>query len=420
MFAAVVVVATPAVASDAFEAATVAKGAQLAALGNCETCHTAEGGKPYAGGRALSTPVGVIYSTNITPDAETGIGRWTESDFRRAMHEGIARDGRELYPAFPYDHFTKVYDEDVRALYAFVMTRDPVRVADRPRNDVKLFARFRSSVVVWKALHFRPGRFVTDPSKDSLWNRGAYLAEGLAHCGACHTPRNVFGAKQQQRAYDGGDVDDWLAPAINAQSPAPLPWTSEQLFRYLRDGHDASHGTASGPMRDVVRNLATVSADDVRAIAVYFADRMQRTRLPSDATSTSSDRQEFSAVAGKGKDAPHARDGSVEIGAVIFEGACATCHYAGTGLLATKPVPLALTTSVNAPDPRNLIHVVQNGIWPERSDKGALMPGFAAELTDDQMVALVNYVRGRFSRQPPWRDVASEVRAIRAASEDNK
>jgi len=396
----------------AFDANLVVKGAGLAAIGNCASCHTAEGGEPYAGGRPLSSPFGTVYSTNITPDADTGIGQWSEDDFARAMHEGIGRDGRDLYPAFPYDHFTKVADDDIKALRAFVMTRDPVH-AQNPRNSLTFPANLRASIRAWKALYFRPGRFAGDPAKSTQWNRGAYLAEGLAHCGACHTPRNALGAEKKRDAYGGGEAEDWLAPALNEASPAPLPWTADELFDYLRNGSDARHGLAAGPMVDVVQNLGQAPEDDVRAIAVYIADRMRRTTRDTDASALAQ-LAEPNAVSGMGRDAvPTRNQATASDGAALFEGACATCHYSGTGLQATKPVPLALTTSVNAPDPRNLIHIVRNGLWPAPGERGAMMPGFAAELTDPQIVAVVDYVRQRFSREPPWHDVAGQVTAIR-------
>jgi len=410
--------AAPAPSNDAkFDATQAAKGAELAAIGNCGSCHTAEGGKPYAGGRPLSTPFGTIYSTNITPDPDAGIGKWSEAEFVRAMHDGVDREGHDLYPAFPYDHFTKVTDDDVKAIYAFVMTRDPART-QRPRNDLTFPANFRASLRAWKTLYFRAGRFEPDPTKSTQWNRGAYLAEGLGHCGACHTPRNVLGAEKLSDPYGGGDAERWLAPAMNEDSPAPLPWTADEIFNYLRYGFDARHGIAAGPMVDVVQNLAKAREEDVRAIAVYIADRMRRPvrqAKSNDEANAFAQLQESAAVPGMGRDAIPARSGGVasDSGAAVFEGACATCHYSGSGLQSTKPVPLALTTSVNAPDPRNLIHVVQSGLWPASGERGAMMPGFAAELTDDQLVAVVSYVRERFSRQPPWHDVSQNVRAIR-------
>src|SRR5687768_14305547 len=184
----------------AFDADVIAKGAQLAAMGNCNVCHTAPGGKAYAGGRPLKTPFGTVYGTNITPDPETGIGRWSEAAFARAMREGLDREGRHLYPVFPYDHFTKMTDEDIRALYAFVMTRQPVR-AETPPNELPFPFNVRSAIGVWKHLYFEPGRFRPDPAQSAEWNRGAYLAEGLGHCGACHTPRNLVGAEKKSQDF---------------------------------------------------------------------------------------------------------------------------------------------------------------------------------------------------------------------------
>src|SRR5437773_5716458 len=349
--------ATGAPADDPkFDAAQIAKGAELAAIGNCGTCHTAEGGKPFAGGRPLSAPFGTIYSTNITPELDTGIGKWTEAEFVRAMHDGVDREGHDLYPAFPYDHFTKVADEDVKAIYAFVMTRDASR-ALRSRNDLTFPANLRGSLRAWKALYFRAGRFEPDAAKSAQWNRGAYLAEGLGHCGACHTPRNVLGAEKLSDAYGGGDAERWLAPAMNEDSPAPLPWTADEIFNYLRYGFDARHGIAAGPMVDVVQNLAKVREDDVRAIAAYIADRMRRPvqqAKSNDEADAFAQLQESAAVPGTGRDPIPTRSSGAasDTGATVFEGACATCHYSGSGLQSTKPVPLALTTSVNAPDPR--------------------------------------------------------------------
>ena len=403
-------------ASAAFDKALVAKGAELAAIGNCGSCHTAEGGRDYAGGRPLSSPFGTIHSTNITPDPDTGIGQWTEADFARALHEGVGRGGRELYPAFPYDHFTKVSDDDVKALYAFVMTRDPVR-QQNPRNALAFPASVRTSIGVWKALYFRPGRFVADPSHDAQWNRGAYLAEGLAHCGACHTPRNALGAEKTGDADGGGDAEHWLAPAMNEASPAALPWTADELFDYLRNGFDSRHGIAAGPMVDVVQNLSGASEADVRAIAVYIAERIRRPARSADAAESAKElaqSNEPDAVSGMGSDGVSPRTkAATSDGAAIFEGACAMCHNSANGLRQTKPVPLGLTTAVNAPDPRNLIHIVEHGLWPVSGERGAIMPGFADELTDPQIVAVVNYVRERFSREPPWHDVAGQVAAIR-------
>ena len=377
--------------AEPFDRERVAKGADLAAIGNCSTCHTSPGGKPFAGGRAIVTPFGTIYSTNITPDAETGIGRWNESDFRRAMHEGVDRDDRDLYPAFPYDHFSRVSDADIAALYAFVMTRDPVRAAV-PSNRLRFPMSVRGSIKLWKAAYFRPEAYRPDPSQSADWNRGAYLVQGLAHCGACHTPRNALGAERTDRAFEGGDAEGWHATSLAQSSPAPVRWTADELYAYLRNGLDRQHGTAAGPMVDVTHNLAGVPESEVRSIAVYVASQMPQERAP---------------VPARGQQAASAE------GEAIFVGACAVCHGAVPAAFSSASVPLDLVTSLNEPDARNAIHVIMEGLRPEGVEPGAWMPGFAGELTDTQIVALVDYLRARFTGRPAWQDVTQQIAAIR-------
>jgi mono/diheme cytochrome c family protein len=255
-----------------FDAALVKRGRVLAAIGNCSDCHTVRGGKAFAGGLPVPTPFGTIYSSNITPDPETGIGRWPEAAFRRAMRSGVDRDGRHLYPTFPYDHFTNVSDEDDSALYAYLMTRPPVH-APAHANELPFPLDQRFVIAGWKLLFLRHGAWQPDGAKSAEWNRGAYLVEGLAHCGACHTPRNALGAERRSVQFTGGDVDNWHAYAINSASPSPVPWDADALFAYLRDGWHPDHGVARGPMAQVVSNLSSVPESDVRAIAAYMADQ---------------------------------------------------------------------------------------------------------------------------------------------------
>jgi len=382
----------------AFDPALVIQGARLAAIGNCATCHTSQSGKPFAGGLALATPFGTIYSTNITPDPDTGIGRWSGADFLRAMHEGVDRAGHDLYPAFPYDHFTLVSDEDVAALYAFIMTREPVR-AEVPANQLRFPAGLRPAIALWKALYFRPGGYRRDAAKSGEWNRGAYLVQGLAHCGACHTPRNALGAEIRQQELGGGEAEGWHASSLTGTSPAPVRWTADQLYAYLRQGDEPQHGIAAGPMAPVTHNLAGADESDVRAIAVYVASLMPARDTATPATDV--------------------RAATVE-GAQIFAGACAVCHDALWRTLASPPVALGLTTSLNAPDPGNVIHIVLEGLAPEPGEKGALMPGFAAALTDQQVAALVDYLRARLTGEPAWRDVPERIAAIRRAQQEER
>jgi len=402
--------------TPAFDSAQVASGARLAAIGNCRTCHTADGGRSFAGGRPFSTPYGTLYASNITPDPATGIGHWSYDDFRRAMHEGVGRDGRHLYPAFPYDHFTRLTDADVAALYAYSMTREPVE-ARPPPNRLTFPVNFRPLLAMWKSLYFEPGRFTPDPMHSAEWNRGAYLVEGLAHCGACHTPRNAAGAEKKEQPLTGGEADGWYAPALAAASLSPAPWTTDAMDRYLRDGFDAQHGLAAGPMAPVVDNLASAPASDVRAIALYLTDAHDDTAVAKarNAFDTAAVR-EYDAVGRRAPDraseASAAAAATSDAGEIVFSGACATCHYTAGTSATQGPVPLALASSVNAPDARNALRVVLHGLHPTSGDAGAVMPGFAGALTDAQVVAVVQYMRARFSDRPRWNDVDETLRTL--------
>lgn len=389
-------------ARSAFDPRLIAKGAELAAIGNCGTCHTAERGQPYAGGRPLQTPFGTMYGTNITPDPETGIGGWSEPAFKRAMREGLDLEGRHLYPAFPYDHFTKVSDEALRALYAFIMTREPQRSQNRP-HELTFPFNMRSLVGVWKRLYFEPGAFQPDPARSAQLNRGAYLAEGLAHCGACHTPRNALGAEKKRALYAGGEAEGWHGPALNADSPSPVPWNAEQLYTYLRTGLDEHHAIAAGPMDPVVRNLARVSEEDVRAIAAYFATLMgeptpQRRKRAEEAR----------ALAKRGQP-----DDNGSQGAALYAGACGSCHDQGRQASNGTALHLALGTAMTVPTSKNLIRITLEGIVPPPGEPGRTMPGFAKALTDVQVKELVAYIRKRFGRAPPWTDVDDELKKAR-------
>jgi len=390
---------------QSFDASLVKRGRELAAIGNCNDCHTVRGGKNFAGGLAVPTPFGAIYSSNITPDAETGIGRWSEEAFQRAMRFGVDREGRHLYPTFPYDHFTNVSDSDNHALYAFLMTREPIR-AVVPENQLSFPFNRRVTVAGWKLLFLRREIFASDPAKSAEWNRGAYLVEGLAHCGACHTPRNALGAERLNAVFAGGDVENWKAFAINAQSPSPVPWDADALYAYLREGSHPDHGTARGPMAEVVSNLSAVPASDVRAIAIYMADVFgapspDRKRQGEEAIA------QAKAAPAQAKPAPTRVDAN-RLGAAIYASACASCHESG------RPPPyggvnLGLSTAVTGPDPRNLTNIVLAGVRPVAGERSPIMPGFAASMSNAQIAALLTYLRSRFSSQPGWSDVEKIV-----------
>jgi mono/diheme cytochrome c family protein len=390
-------------AAQSFDAGLVKRGRALAAAGNCSDCHTVRGGQAFAGGLPVPTPFGIIYSSNITPDPETGIGRWPEAAFRRAMRSGVDRDGRHLYPTFPYDHFTNVSDDDDQALYAYLMTRQPVH-APAHANQLPFPLDQRFVVAGWKLLFLRRETFQPDNTKSAEWNRGAYLVEGLAHCGACHTPRNALGAERTSASFAGGDVDNWHAYAINAQSPSPVPWDADALFMYLRDGWHPDHGVARGPMAQVVSNLSSVPESDVRAIATYMAgwfgaptpDRKRR----GDEVLTQSKTPATQAPA------------TNAAGASIYAAACAGCHET------SRPLPyggvnLVLSTAISSPDARNATNIVLSGVRPVEGERSPIMPGFAASMNDEQISALLIYLRARFSNAPAWTGIEKTIQDAR-------
>jgi mono/diheme cytochrome c family protein len=393
-----------ALAKPSFDPTLVAKGAGLAAIGNCATCHTAHRGKAYAGGLPLATPFGTVYGTNITPDPETGIGRWTERQFARAMREGVGLDGRHLYPAFPYDYFTRLADDDIRALYAFLMTREPVE-ATPPANRM-IVPRF--AVAFWKARYFKRGAFQADPKQGAQWNRGAYLVEALAHCSACHTPRNALGAEKKEEYMSGGEAGGWHAPALNASSPSPVPWNADSMGMYLRTGLVEAHAVTAGPMEPVVRNLSGVPPEETRSIALYVASLDERSREQRE-------RQSRDARAAPPSSEPRLAGSAIAKGAVLYAGACGDCHDRGRQAEGGA-LPLPLATGLTMPTPRNLIRVIRDGIVPAEHRSQPWMPEFAGALTDDQLADLVTYLRS-LTGKPQWQDVTGEVRRIARGDE---
>ncbi len=405
-------IARPAPAS--FDKNLVKQGEKLAGFGNCHVCHTKPGGKPFAGGLGLPTPFGTIYTTNITPDVDTGIGGWSEQAFMRAMRDGVDREGRHLYPAFPFDYYTKTSDADLKAIYAYLMTREPV--SQKPSaNELPFPFNIRLLLAGWTFLFHEPGEFKPDASKDAEWNRGAYLVESLGHCGACHSTRNSFGAaaKSGPGAYAGGSAEGWYVPPLVAATPAPIPWTVKTLVNYLIDGWDGQHGIAAGPMTPVATDLADQKEDDVFAIANYLMSikggakpAAEQDKLAADAVSAA-EKLEW----GHAQAPAVPNDPVMQKGARVFETQCATCHKAGG-----KPAPLALTTVVNAPDAGNVVMASFYGIQPPRGVLDRSMPPRATQIADDEMVALATFIRARFSKKPAWTGVEASVRAARAAA----
>ncbi len=392
-------IARPAAAT--FPADIIAKGEILAGAGYCGTCHTVKGGPAYAGGYGLVTGFGTIYSTNITPDPETGIGTWSEAAFRRALHEGVSRDGSHLFPAFPYDHFTKLTDADVAALYAFFMTRPAVKAPARP-NDMPFPLGIRALQAGWKLLFFKAGRFEPVAGQTAEWNRGAYLATGIDHCGACHTPRNDLGAERHDAEYAGAVIDGWVAPPLTEANPAPVKWDRDALVTYLSTGLSALHGVATGPMAPVVHGgLDRLPAADVQAIATYFAGPASPKPAATQATI---DR----ALAA---DRPVA---TLDPGARLFAAACASCHYNG----AAGPHPLrpdlGLVTAVQLGDPADLLRVTLGGIGADSGAPGIVMPAFD-RFSDADIALIAGYLRASRTDKAPWPDLEKSVRTIRTA-----
>lgn len=394
-------VATPGAGS--FDPTLVEKGELLASLGYCTVCHTRPGGQPLAGGLRLPTPFGEIASTNITPDRETGIGVWSEEAFTRAMQQGVDRGGRHLYPVFPYDHFTRVAPEDIKAIYAYLMTQKPV-VSAAPENTLRFPFNLRPLLAGWKLLFFTPGPLKEDPSRDAAWNRGAYLAEGLGHCGSCHTPRNALGGLLADRKFGGGNVEGWHSPALNAQSPAPVPWTKDALLDYLIKGWSQDHGVAAGPMTPVVDLLGDQSDEDLDALATYILS------FANGAAPAAESALAFAKERESVDTSERLSDPAMQAGRAIFTQSCTTCHRRGQ-----PAAPLALTSSLNGPDPRNAIRIIRSGIRPPKGARDHAMPPFAW-ISEKDMVNLLTFLRVHFSRDPAWKDLDQAVREVYAES----
>lgn len=354
--------------------AKLKQGEYLARVGDCISCHTVDGGKDYAGGLPMHTPFGDLLSPNITPDKQTGIGNWSADDFYRALHHGVRKNGDDLYPAFPYTFFTRVTRADSDLLYQFLMSlpavNNPVDV-----NQLHFPFNVRLSMIAWRELYFTPQTFQPDPKRSAQWNRGAYLVEGLAHCSACHSPRNILGAIKSDAQWTGAEIDGWFALSLGNDLASGLgDWSEADLVKFLKTGTGKDGTTVLGPMAQVVKNSTSYLTDtDLKAIAHYL-----KTLPPSAAPDA-----ELSSSSPS-----HARH---KQGAVLYLDNCAACHKArGVGVPQAFP-PLNGNPVVNADDPSNIIDVVLRGI-PAQNNYPA-MPAFADTLSDKQVAELVNYIR---------------------------
>jgi nicotinate dehydrogenase subunit B len=393
--------------SSIYSAATIERGRQMAALGDCAVCHTAEGGITNAGGRPLATPFGTVYATNITPDAGTGMGNWSYVAFERAMREGIHRDGRHLYPVFPYTHFTHASDGDLQAMYAYLMAQQPVsRLA--PVTALKFPFNVRPLMGLWNALFLKSGDLARDASQSVSWNRGKYLVEGLGHCAGCHSPRNALGAEAGGAHHlAGGWVEGWEAPALTRLSYAPIPWSKEDLVAYLRTGYSDLHGSAAGPMAPVIAQLAALPDADIEAMASYLSS--------FNASASGAERRSMQVTIES-----QTAGWKLRPGAQLYEGACAVCHQDGLAVAASRAgvfginSSLAFNTNLHSERADNLVRVIMEGVTTDQAGVHGAMPGFSQHFDDDQMRTLVTYLRGRFAPgQPMWSDLPQTIARIR-------
>jgi len=376
------------VPADFHETDPVARGRYLTDAADCKACHTAKDGSPFAGGLAFKTPFGTMYSPNITPDKQTGIGAWTDAEFLRAVHEGIGRDGKRLYPAFPYAAYTYLTNEDALAIKTYLFTLAPVANVP-PQNELGFPFNQRWLMTFWSGLFNPNRRFTPNADQSPEWNRGAYLSEALAHCGDCHTPRNLMEALDNQRKFAGTVVDGWRAYNITGDSASGVgAWSEADLAQYLSTGHAKGRGTASGPMAEAVDlSFEKLTAADIGAMVVYLRS------VPAISTPDLSAPKAASAPA----DPKQGVIANVDpYGKQIFEGACASCHsWTGVSPLASRAT-LTGSRAVNDPTAINVAQIVLSGTQRQRSDGTLAMPAFGAAYSDTEIAAVANYVTARF------------------------
>lgn len=368
------------------KASLVERGEYLARAADCMVCHTAAGGKEYAGGLGFKLPFGTLYSTNITPDKETGIGNYSDADFLNALHRGTRRDGARLYPAMPFTSYTYVSDADALAIKAYLFSLPAVH-APAPVNTLMFPFNQRWAMTFWSVVFNRDTRFEPDTAKSPEWNRGAYLAEALAHCGECHTPRNIGFALDNRKKFAGALTAGWRAFNISSDQATGLgAWSDDQIFSYLSSGHAIGHGTASGPMGEAVdQSLSKLAPEDIHALVAYL-----RSVPPVSSP-------DLPATLAPPAPASH-KDGATADarGKMVFEGACVSCH----GWTGESPIsPFATLTgawAVNDPGATNVAQIVISGTRRHVPDGAISMPSFGDSYSDTEIAAVANYVTNRF------------------------
>jgi len=362
--------------------ALIARGQYLAAASDCAGCHSRKGGQPFAGGQPLTTTLGTIYTANITPDDQTGIGSWSADQFYRALHLGRDAHNRHLYPAMPYNYYTRMTRADSDAIYAYLRTI-PAASYTPPPNKLPPPLGIRAVMGVWNALYFHPGEFTPDPAKSPEWNRGAYLVEGLGHCGGCHTPMNLLGAPKAHQYLQGGMIEDWFATDLTADPRKGLGgWSHQEIVDYLQTGRN-DHAAAAGPMGEVVAaSTSHMTADDLNAIAVYLGDRPASAPAPVSSLDPETMRQ----------------------GEAIYVDNCSGCHrMQGEGRPGLFP-PLRRHAGLQQSNPSTTIRVILTGVQSTPTaakPTGVAMPAFAWKLTDQQIAAVATYARNAWGNSAP-------------------
>ena len=367
----------------------VARGKYLATMGDCEACHTAPGGTPFAGGLLMNTPFGKIPTPNITPDQETGIGKYSDAQFLRVFHAGIRRDGSYLYPVMPFPWYAKVRDDDVRAIKAFLFSLAPVHAPRKPL-EVSFPFNIRAGLGVWDAVFLKEGVFKPDPAKSEQINRGAYIVEGLGHCGECHDSRNMLGAGAVAKPLQGGEINHWYAPNITADVATGIgKFSDDELFTYLKTGSAPKMGTVVGPMAQTVHeSLSKLSDDDLHAMVAYL-----KSTTPEAG---------FRPVQPAGGAAP---------GYTAYLNHCASCHQLdGRGIANVIP-SLVGNGAVKSGGPETVIRVVLGGV--EAQGSYGPMPALGIGMTDQEIADATNYVRASWSNDAPATAGPGEVANLR-------
>ena len=366
----------------------LARGRYIATVADCSACHTSDKDKPFAGGVKLETPFGALVGANITPDPETGIGKWSYDDFRRAMTEGIGHDNKRLYGAMPFTAYTKMTDKDLRDLWAWMQTLQPINNPVES-NQLPFPFNIRTSLIAWNWINFDKGEFKPQADKSAEWNRGAYLVEGPGHCGTCHTPKNIIGGDKNSHFLEGSVVEGWYAPSLTADEHSGLgKWTQEDIVSYLRTGVNR-YDTASGPMAEAVQHSTQYWTEaDLKAVATYLKEGKKTGETAPEPLAATDDR--------------------MKLGAQIYEARCSACHTPNGGGEKNIFPQLAANPLLNQSDATSLIRVVTAGSRGADTDSrptAAAMPAFAGTLDNEQIAAVVTYIRNS------WGNAAAPVSA---------